>query len=299
MREDVTWVEQVLTTAIEARLANGLTGGSKVNYYFDDSGLGDKAFGIGVDLGVAVPVAEGYTFRVSGRDLSGTVLNWEGGATDLIAGQIMAGLSACVGRDAVDTRIGDLANYMSADSLALRGGATLRDGSVVLAGVNLRWGEELDAASGYDARADIGLLLRLGRMLALGLEARDLRLLASEAPAGIGGSNCAAGVALHFDHSPIWGLGDGAVLAADVEWQQSDLRAVRFGAEYNWRTLKSGIDVAVRGGTKLDLQSKSHAFTLGVALETRSMSAGIAYVSPDSSGGLLLLDGEVSLDWLR
>jgi hypothetical protein len=29
------------------------------------------------------------------------------------------------------------------------------------------------------------------------------------------------------------------------------------------------------------------------------MSAGIAYVSPDSSEGLLLLDGEVSLGWLR
>ena len=157
-----TWVENAIIGSLATNVLDVAMAGANVKYYMADSGLGDSATGFGFDLGLLVSLGDMFVIGVNAKDLAGSTLEWDGGATDVISGLYKAGLAMKLADDkfvlAADvdfdgTALGDThvgAEFQVIDELALRGGVVLTNSFqdyylTVGAGINVA-GLYVDAA---------------------------------------------------------------------------------------------------------------------------------------------------------
>ena len=157
-----TWVENAIIGSLATNVLDVAMAGANVKYYMADSGLGDSATGFGFDLGLLVSLGDMFVIGVNAKDLAGSTLEWDGGATDVISGLYKAGLAMKLADDkfvlAADvdfdgTGLGDThvgAEFQVIDEVALRGGVVLTNSFqdyylTVGAGINVA-GLYVDAA---------------------------------------------------------------------------------------------------------------------------------------------------------
>ena len=177
-----TWTEQTIVGSLATNVMDIAMAGANVKYYMADSGLGDSASGFGFDLGLLVSLGDMFVIGVNAKDLAGSSLEWDGGATDVISGVYKAGLAMNLAEDMLvlaadvdfdgsslgDTHVGVEFNVI--DELALRGGVVLTDDFqeyyfTVGAGINVA-GLYVDAA--YILEETLGNTLVLSAELSLG-----------------------------------------------------------------------------------------------------------------------------------
>jgi len=134
-----TWTEQAIVGSLATNVMDIAMAGANVKYYLADSGLGDSASGFGFDLGLLVSLGDMFVIGVNAKDLAGSSIAWDGGATDVISGLYTAGLAMKLADDMLvlaadvdfsgsalgDTHVGVEFNVI--DELALRGGVVLTD----------------------------------------------------------------------------------------------------------------------------------------------------------------------------
>jgi len=177
-----TWTEQAIVGSLATNVMDIAMAGANVKYYMADSGLGDSASGFGFDLGLLVSLGDMFVIGVNAKDLAGSSLEWDGGATDVISGVYKAGLAMNLAEDMLvlaadvdfdgsslgDTHVGVEFNVI--DELALRGGVVLTDDFqeyyfTVGAGINVA-GLYVDAA--YILEETLGNTLVLSAEFSLG-----------------------------------------------------------------------------------------------------------------------------------
>ena len=132
-----TWVESAIIGSLAANVMDVAMAGANVKYYMADSGVGDSANGFGFDLGLLVSLGDMFVIGVNAKDLAGSTIEWDGGATDIISGLYKAGLAMKLADDKFvlaadvdfdgaslgDTHFG--VEFKVIDELALRGGVVL------------------------------------------------------------------------------------------------------------------------------------------------------------------------------
>jgi hypothetical protein len=189
-----TWTEQAIVASLATNVMDIAMAGANVKYYLADSGLGDSASGFGFDLGLLVSLGDMFVIGVNAKDLAGSSISWDGGATDVVSGVYVAGLAMKLADDMLvlaadvdfdgsslgDTHVGVEFNVI--DELALRGGVVLTDNFqdyyfTVGAGINVA-GLYVDAA--YILEETLGNTLVLSAEFSLG------GLLGGETPEEVG-----------------------------------------------------------------------------------------------------------------
>jgi len=177
-----TWTEQAFVGSLATNVMGIAMAGANVKYYLADSGLGDSASGFGFDLGLLVSLGDMFVIGVNAKDLAGSTIEWDGGATDVVSGVYTAGLAMKLADDMLilaadvdfdgsslgDTHVGVEFNVI--DELALRGGVVLTDNFqeyyfTVGAGINVA-GLYVDAA--YILEETLGNTLVLSAEFSLG-----------------------------------------------------------------------------------------------------------------------------------
>jgi hypothetical protein len=88
-----TWLEQAIVGSLATNVMDIAMAGANVKYYMADSGLGDTASGFGFDLGLLVSLGDMFVIGVNAKDLAGSAIAWDGGATDVVSGLYTAGLA--------------------------------------------------------------------------------------------------------------------------------------------------------------------------------------------------------------
>jgi hypothetical protein len=177
-----TWLEQAIIGSIATNVMDIAMAGANVKYYMADSGLGDTATGFGFDLGLLVSLGDMFVIGVNAKDLAGSTIEWDGGATDIVSGCYTAGLAMKFADDKLilatdvdfdgsnlgDTHVG--VEFKVIDELALRGGVVLTNEFqdyyfAVGAGINVA-GLYVDAA--YVLEETLGNTLVLSAEFSLG-----------------------------------------------------------------------------------------------------------------------------------
>lgn len=177
-----TWTEQAIIGSLATNVMDIAMAGANVKYYLADSGLGDSASGFGFDLGLLVSLGDMFVIGVNAKDLAGSNIEWDGGATDVISGVYKAGLAMKLAEGMLilaadvdfdgsalgDTHVGVEFNVI--EELALRGGVVLTDNFqeyyfTVGAGINVA-GLYVDAA--YILEETLGNTLVLSAEFSLG-----------------------------------------------------------------------------------------------------------------------------------
>jgi hypothetical protein len=177
-----TWTEQAIVGSLATNVMDIAMAGANVKYYLADSGLGDSASGFGFDLGLLVSLGDMFVIGVNAKDLAGSSIEWDGGATDVVSGVYKAGLAMKLADDMLvlaadvdfdgsslgDTHVG--VEFQVIDELALRGGVVLTDDFqeyyfTVGAGINVA-GLYVDAA--YILEETLGNTLVLSAEFSLG-----------------------------------------------------------------------------------------------------------------------------------
>ena len=177
-----TWLEQAIIGSIATNVMDIAMAGANVKYYMADSGLGDTATGFGFDLGLLVSLGDMFVIGVNAKDLAGSTMEWDGGATDIVSGCYTAGLAMKFADDKLilatdvdfdgsnlgDTHVG--VEFKVIDELALRGGVVLTNEFqdyyfAVGAGINVA-GLYVDAA--YVLEETLGNTLVLSAEFSLG-----------------------------------------------------------------------------------------------------------------------------------
>ena len=180
--EMFTWLEQAIIGSIATNVMDIAMAGANVKYYMADSGLGDTATGFGFDLGLLVSLGDLFMIGVNAKDLAGSTIEWDGGATDIVSGCYTAGLAMKFADDKLilatdvdfdgsnlgDTHVG--VEFKVIDELALRGGVVLTNEFqdyyfAVGAGINVA-GLYVDAA--YVLEETLGNTLVLSAEFSLG-----------------------------------------------------------------------------------------------------------------------------------
>jgi len=144
-----------------------------------------------------------------------------------------------------------------------------------------------DGATGFGF--DLGLLVSLGDMFVIGVNAQDL---AGSSLAWDGGATDVisglykAGLAMK--------LADGRlILATDVDFDGSDLGNTHVGAEFHV------IDaLALRGGVVLTNSFQDYYFTVGAGINVAGLYVDAAYILEETLGDTLVLSAEFSLGGL-
>ena len=193
-----SWVEQSIGASLATNVLDVAMVGANVKYYMADSGLGATASGFGFDLGLLVSLGDMFVIGVNAKDLAGSSLAWDSGATDTISGVYTAGLAMKLvdsklilatdvdfdGASLGDTHVG--VEFKVIDELALRGGVVLTNDFQdyyfsVGAGINVA-GLYVDAA--YVLEQDLGNTLVLSAEFSLGglLGGGEEEPVAPEAP---------------------------------------------------------------------------------------------------------------------
>ena len=132
---DVT--EQAFIGSVGANVLDYGLVGANVKYYMANN-TGVAGSGFGFDLGLQVGIGEMFTVGISAKDLGGTQISYDDGATDVVNAVYKAGLAMSLLEEALTlaadldfgTEIGDAhvgLEFQLIDELALRGGVVLSD----------------------------------------------------------------------------------------------------------------------------------------------------------------------------
>lgn len=144
-----------------------------------------------------------------------------------------------------------------------------------------------DSASGFGF--DLGLLVSLGDMFVLGVNATDL---AGSTLSWDGGATdvisglYTAGLAMKL-------AADKLILATDVDFDGSNLGDTHVGVEF-----KVIDELALRGGVVLTDNFQSYYFTVGAGINVAGLYVDAAYVIDEPVGNTLVLSAEFSLGGL-
>ena len=144
-----------------------------------------------------------------------------------------------------------------------------------------------DSASGFGF--DLGLLVSLGDMFVIGVNASDL---AGSSISWDGGATdvvsgvYTAGLAVKLAE-------DMLVLAADVDFDGSSLGNTHVGVEFNVID-----ELALRGGVVLTDNFQDYYFTVGAGINVAGLYVDAAYVLEETLGNTLVLSAEFSLGGL-
>ena len=176
------WTEQAIIGSLATNVLDVAMAGANVKYYMADNGLGGTASGFGFDLGLLVSLGDMFVLGVNAKDLAGSTIAWDSGATDVVSGLYKAGLAMKLASDKLilatdvdfdgsnlgDTHVG--VEFKVIDELALRGGVVLTNNFQdyyfsVGAGINVA-GLYVDAA--YVLEETLGNTLVLSAEFSLG-----------------------------------------------------------------------------------------------------------------------------------
>ena len=144
-----------------------------------------------------------------------------------------------------------------------------------------------DSASGFGF--DLGLLVSLGDMFVIGVNAMDL---AGSSVAWDGGATDTvsgvykAGMAMKL-------ADDMLVLAADVDFDGSSLGDTHVGVEFQVIN-----ELALRGGVVLTDDFQEYYFTVGAGINVAGLYVDAAYILEETLGNTLVLSAEFSLGGL-
>ena len=143
-----------------------------------------------------------------------------------------------------------------------------------------------DTATGFGF--DLGLLVSLGDTFVIGVNAIDLAGSTIEWDGGttdIVSGLYKAGLALN--------LGEQFVLAADVDFDGSDLGDTHVGAEFQLID-----ELALRGGVVLTNNFQDYYLTVGAGINVAGLYVDAAYILEETLGNTLVLSAEFSLGGL-
>jgi len=144
-----------------------------------------------------------------------------------------------------------------------------------------------DSASGFGF--DLGLLVSLGDMFVIGVNAMDLA--GSTISWDGGATDVVSGV---YKAGLAMSLADDMlVLAADVDFDGSALGDTHVGLEFNVID-----ELALRGGVVLTDNFQEYHFTVGAGINVAGLYVDAAYVLEETLGNTLVLSAEFSLGGL-
>jgi hypothetical protein len=176
---------------------------------------------------------------------------------------------------------------LNADASAISFGLATSVMDLGMAGVNVKYymGSILtNQASGFGF--DLGLLVKLGDMFAIGVSATDL-----------GGSSIAWTSGATDTVSSLYKLGlgmtlvDGSlVLGTDVDFDGTDLGDVHIGVEF-----KVIEELGLRGGVVLTDNFQNYYFSAGAGINVAGLYVDAAYILNEGLGNTLVLSAEFSL----
>ncbi len=144
-----------------------------------------------------------------------------------------------------------------------------------------------DAAAGFGF--DLGLLVSLGDMFVIGVNAMDL---AGSSVAWDGGTTDVisglykAGLAMKL-------ADDRLILATDVDFDGTDLGNTHVGVEFQVID-----ELALRGGVVLTNNFQDYYFTVGAGINVAGLYVDAAYILEETLGNTLVLSAEFSLGGL-
>jgi len=144
-----------------------------------------------------------------------------------------------------------------------------------------------DKASGFGF--DLGLLVSLGDMFVIGVNAMDLAGSAVEWDGGatdVVSGLYKAGLAMKL-------AGEKLILAADVDFDGTELGDTHVGLEF-----KVIDELALRGGVVLTDNFQDYYFAVGAGINVAGLYVDAAYVLEESLGNTLVLSAEFSLGGL-
>ena len=144
-----------------------------------------------------------------------------------------------------------------------------------------------DTANGFGF--DLGLLVSLGELFTIGVNAKDLAgspVTWDSGAADIISGLYTAGLAMTFAE-------DRLVLATDVDFDGSNLGDTKVGIEF-----KVIDELALRGGVVLTNQFQDYYFAVGAGINVAGLYVDAAYVLEETLGNTLVLSAEFSLGGL-
>ena len=144
-----------------------------------------------------------------------------------------------------------------------------------------------DAASGFGF--DLGLLVSLGDMFVIGVNAMDLAGSSIEWDGGttdVISGLYKAGLAMKL-------ADDRLILATDVDFDGTDLGNTHVGVEF-----KVIDELALRGGVVLTNNFQDYYFTVGAGINVAGLYVDAAYILEETLGNTLVLSAEFSLGGL-
>jgi hypothetical protein len=144
-----------------------------------------------------------------------------------------------------------------------------------------------DSASGFGF--DLGLLVGLGDMFVIGVNAKDLGgspIEWSEGATDVVSGLYKAGLAMKLAEGKL-------ILAADVDFDGTDLGDTHVGVEFQVID-----ELALRGGVVLTDNFQEYYFTVGAGINVAGLYVDAAYILEETLGNTLVLSAEFSLGGL-
>jgi len=237
--------------------------------------LGDtRLAGMSTDL-YGLGITHQYVGAVTSFANLGIGLGWERASID---GQIVDGS-------------GGLGASFTWTEQAIVGSLATNVMDIAMAGANVKYyladSGLGDSASGFGF--DLGLLVSLGDMFVIGVNAMDLAGSSVEWDGGatdIVSGVYKAGLAIKLAE-------DMLVMAADVDFDGTALGDTHVGVEFNVID-----ELALRGGVVLTDEFQDYYFTVGAGINVAGLYVDAAYVLEETLGNTLVLSAEFSLGGL-
>jgi len=237
--------------------------------------LGDtRLAGMSTDL-YGMGITHQYIGAVTNFANLGIGLGWERAAID---GQVVSGT-------------GGLGASFTWTEQAIVGSLATNVMDIAMAGANVKYymadSGVGDSASGFGF--DLGLLVSLGDMFVIGVNAMDLA--GSSVEWDSGATDTVSGM---YKAGLAMNLADGMlVLAADVDFEGTSLGDTHVGVEFNVID-----ELALRGGVVLTDDFGDYYFTVGAGINVAGLYVDAAYVLEETLGNTLVLSAEFSLGGL-
>jgi len=237
--------------------------------------LGDtRLAGMSTDL-FGLGITHQYVGAVTSFANLGVGLGWERASVD---GQVVDGS-------------GGLGQSFTWTEQAIVGSLATNVMDIAMAGANVKYymadSGLGDSASGFGF--DLGLLVSLGDMFVIGVNAMDLAGSTVEWDSGTSNTINGvykAGLAMKLAE-------DMLVLAADVDFNGSALGDTHVGVEFQVID-----ELALRGGVVLTENFQEYYFTVGAGINVAGLYVDAAYVLEETLGNTLVLSAEFSLGGL-
>jgi len=237
--------------------------------------LGDtRLAGMSTDL-FGLGITHQYVGAVTSFANLGIGLGWERAS---IAGQVV------IGPD-------ELGASFTWTEQAIIGSLATNVMDIAMAGANVKYyladSGLGDSASGFGF--DLGLLVSLGDMFVIGVNAMDLA--GSNIEWDSGATDVISGV---YKAGLAMKLADDMlILAADVDFDGSALGDTHVGVEFNVIE-----ELALRGGVVLTDNFQEYYFTVGAGINVAGLYVDAAYILEETLGNTLVLSAEFSLGGL-